>query len=673
MKLHKPSRSGFVLVLIAGLFCTSAVCTLANGQNNEPQRGPMPLDPQELEAFMDGAISAAMKAHHIPGATVSVVEDGEIILARGYGYADIDNKTPAVANQTLFRVGSVSKLFVWTAVMQLVEEGKLDLDADINIYLEDFQVPANYPQPITLKNLMTHTPGFEDLASGGRLFVRNETDVIPLGDYLKDEMPARVRPPGTVTAYSNYGSALAAYIVEQASGMPFEEYVEERIFKPLKMNNSSFEQPVPPELAANLSSGYIYQNNAYIAQPFEYIQLWPAGSMSSTSEDMARFMIANLEGGRHGNSSILDEDSVRLMHSQLFTNDRKVSGWTYGFWETYLNNQRLIGHGGDTLQFHTVLDLIPEDNIGIFISFNEQNSESAVYEVLENFMNHYHPLPIPLRSGVPTVSKISNASKDLTASPTPLNSTIPPNSIGSIEGSYCPTRSSYTNFEKVGDLFTQVNVDAGPDGILRTSKILAGERRWVETEPLLFRPADGMPPSLLLENAIVFGLDTEGDVNRFFYANNPTLAYEKVAWYERANFNYLLLVASILLFLSALIWPLGRVFNRCPKQSEKTARIARWVAGVASILSLLMMIALGAIFALDFTSLIYNMPLEIIIALAIGVVVAVLALVCVILAALAWKDGYWSLAGRAHYTLVVLGLVAYVWWLNNWNLLGFRF
>ena len=196
---------------------------------------------------MDGAVNAELIARHIPGASVALVRGDQVIFAKGYGYADIEKRQPVVANQTLFRIGSVSKLFIWTAVMQLWEEGKLDLDADVNTYLKDFQIPATYSEPITLKNLMTHTPGFEDLATDGRLFVNNSSDIMPLGKYLKDRMPARIRPPGEVTAYSNYGSALAAYIVAQVSGMPYDEYVEKNILLPLGMRNTTFEQPLPPE------------------------------------------------------------------------------------------------------------------------------------------------------------------------------------------------------------------------------------------------------------------------------------------------------------------------------------------------------------------------------------------------------------------------------------------
>jgi CubicO group peptidase (beta-lactamase class C family) len=334
--IRKSFRFGSMLVFIACLVCIKAASALPPNATEISPIGP--IDPKELGAFMDGAINAELMAHHIPGATVAVVKDGKIIFAKGYGYADIDKRKPVVANETLFRVGSVSKLFVWTAVMQLAEQGKLDLDADINVYLKDFQIPATYLKPITLKDLMTHTPGFEDLATDGRVFVRNASDMMSLGEYLKEKMPARVRPPGDITAYSNYGAALAAYIVEQASGMPFDKYVEEKILHPLDMKSSTFDQPLPPNLASNMSNGYIYSNNAYTAEPFEYVQAGPAGSMSSTAADMSKFMIAHLQNGRYGNSSILQEATARRMHSQLFTNDLKVRGWTYGFWEMRLNN-----------------------------------------------------------------------------------------------------------------------------------------------------------------------------------------------------------------------------------------------------------------------------------------------------------------------------------------------
>ncbi len=206
-------------------------------------------DPRELETFLDGVLTSQLKENHIPGATLSVVKDGKLLLAKGYGDADIKQNKPVVADTTLFRVGSISKLFTWTAIMQLAEEGKVNLHTDINTYLKTFKIPATYPQPITLENLLTHTAGFED--SGKGTFFYKASDLEPLSTWLPSHIPARVRPPGVVTSYSNYGATLAGYIVEQVLGMSYDQYVEQHILQPLNMKHSTFRQPLPSELATS--------------------------------------------------------------------------------------------------------------------------------------------------------------------------------------------------------------------------------------------------------------------------------------------------------------------------------------------------------------------------------------------------------------------------------------
>ena len=499
---------------------------------------------------MDGIVSAQIMAYHIPGATVAVVKDGRIVLSKGYGYADIDKRRKVVANQTLFRVGSVSKLFIWTAVMQLVEQGKLDLDADVNIYLKAFQIPATFAWPITLRSLISHTSGFEDLATGGRIFVHNAADIIPQEEYLKDRMPTRVRPPGTVTAYSNYGSTLAAYIVEQVSEKPFEEYVQESILLPLDMRNTTFKQPPQPNLASHMAKGYLYTNNAFSEEPFEFLQPWPAGSMSSTSEDMAKFMIAHLQSGRYGDRRIMEEATAERMHSQLFSNDPKVSGMAYGFWEMEQNNQRMILHGGDTILFHTQLVLLPERSLGLFVSYNSPSGESgeqAGRDLLRAFMDHYYPL-----AAVDMPKSISGSGENLTH----------------FVGSYRPARSAFRTFEKAGTLFSQVKVSTGPNGTLSIAQPGQAAKQWIEVEPSVFWPADGIGDKASSER-LVFGKDGQGEINHLFFENNPTTAYERVAWYEEAGFSLGILAVSILLFLSTLIWPLRSIFNRCPSNTER--------------------------------------------------------------------------------------------------------
>lgn len=216
-----------------------------------PSQGQGVTDPAELEAFLDELLERQMEEHHIAGAAVSVVKDGELFFAKGYGYADIENGFPVDPEQTIFRIGSVTKLFTWTAVMQLVEQGKLDLDADINTYL-DFHIPDTYPAPITLKHLLTHTSGFEDLFF--EVLASDADKMAPAREWLVSHMPARVRPPGDVAAYSNYGTSLAGYIVARVSGRPYEQYIQEQILNPLGMVHSTAQSPIPPDLRAQASS-----------------------------------------------------------------------------------------------------------------------------------------------------------------------------------------------------------------------------------------------------------------------------------------------------------------------------------------------------------------------------------------------------------------------------------
>jgi CubicO group peptidase (beta-lactamase class C family) len=272
-----------------------------------------PWDPAELEGFLDRAISTQLDAEHLRGATVAVVRDGRLLLAKGYGFADEAGRTPVVADQTLFRIGSVTKLFTATAVMQLVEQGQLDLRADVNTYLRGFRIPATHPQPITLAHLLTHTAGFEERAT---IMPASSAELWPLGQHLANRQPARVRPPGELASYSNYGMALAGHIVAEVSGVPFERYIEERILRPLEMRRSSVQQPPPPELDSLLSGGFMSVGGAFQPRPFEYVQDAPAGAVSATATDMANFMLAHLQHGRFGQQRILQDATAQEMLSR---------------------------------------------------------------------------------------------------------------------------------------------------------------------------------------------------------------------------------------------------------------------------------------------------------------------------------------------------------------------
>jgi CubicO group peptidase (beta-lactamase class C family) len=365
-----------------------------------PSQGQGVTDSAELGNFLDDLLGSEMEEHHIAGAAISVVKDGKLFFAKGYGYADLEKGIPVDPEHTLFRIGSVTKLFTWTAVMQLVEQGKLDLDADINTYL-DFHIPDTYPEPITLKHLLTHTPGFEDRFF--EVLASDADSLVPTRDWLVSHMPARVRPPGMAAAYSNYGTSLAGYIVARVSGQPYDQYIQENILNPLGMMHSAAQSPIQTDLRAQASVGYTYEDGAfkpfpdYLGQP----AFVPAAAISASATDMARFMIAHLQDGRYGDANtpearILKEATAQQMHNTLYTPDPRLSGTAYGFFDFSDNGQRTLGHSGESHPFNTLLLLLPDQNLGVFVSFNSEGGGNLTNQHLgfeRAFFDHYYPAP----------------------------------------------------------------------------------------------------------------------------------------------------------------------------------------------------------------------------------------------------------------------------------------
>ena len=387
------------LLLIALLVALSVVAqapdeALKKREGSQPpvpapaQTGVHEMTAADVEAFLDGLVPLQIKQSDIAGATISVVKDGKLLFAKGYGYADVKNKKPVSPQDTLFRPGSISKLFTWTAIMQLYEQGKLDLDRDINEYL-DYKIPDAFGKPITLKNVMTHTPGFEEQIKD---LITQNSGAPNLGQYLKTHIPARIYPPGTVPAYSNYATSVAGYIVERVSGRPFDEYVAENIFKPLNMTHSTFTQPLPSNLAPLMSNGYRLGSGD--AQPFEIVNPYPAGSLSSSATDIAQFMIAHLQDGQLGNAQILKPETARLMHSRLFALDDAMNAMCYGFYEESRNGHRIIGHGGDTVFFHSDLHLVLDQKVGFFVSYNSagRGDSPGRTNLWQAFLDRYYPI-----------------------------------------------------------------------------------------------------------------------------------------------------------------------------------------------------------------------------------------------------------------------------------------
>ena len=342
-----------------------------------------------LADFVDGVVAQQIATREVAGAVVTVVHNGKVLFTRGYGFADIDKGKPVDPQRTLFRPGSVSKLFTWTALMQQVELGRVNLDADVNTYL-DFKIPEFGTKPIRVRDLLSHSPGMSDV--GGFIFA-DASKVVPYGDWLKTHIPARLWEPGTEISYSNFGAALAGYIVERVSGEPFGDYAEKHLFLPLGMTSTTFREPLTGAMLANMATGYKLVDGVFVAKPYEYLSsIMPAGSASATAPDMARFMLAMLNDGRLGAARILKPESVRLLHSNSIANTPGLNGMAHGFLVERNAGPRMVGHAGNTGDFHSDLVIVPQAGFGFFVSTTGgQKSSPARTELRDAIIGRLFP------------------------------------------------------------------------------------------------------------------------------------------------------------------------------------------------------------------------------------------------------------------------------------------
>jgi CubicO group peptidase (beta-lactamase class C family) len=623
-------------------FASASVPIKASGQATTQSAGP--TDPQELEAFLDDLMSAEMAENQIPGAMVAVVKDGRVLLTKGYGYADMADQIPVDPERTLFRVGSVSKLFTWTAVMQLVEQGKLSLDTDVNEYL-DFTIPATFPEPITLRHLLSHTAGFE--FKGTNLWRLQAGQMVSLSDWMKDNQPARVFPAGEIAVYSNYGTALAGYIVERVSGLSFDEYVEQNIFAPLGMTRSTFRQPLPSNLAADMAAGYGYAD--YLEGGFEFQLPYPVGALTSTATDMARFMIAHLQNGELDGQRILREETALQMHSQLYTPDPRLEGIAYGFFESTVNGQRILSHGGDTTLFHSGLYLLPDQAVGLFISTNGMRGGDVVDTVQKALLDHYYPTA---------------------QSPAPQSAAGFAERIAPYLGAYTEAKSNFTTYEKIYGVFAPINASLDGDGVLVVSRP-GRVWRFVEVEPGLLQDLDDP------DNRWVY---RTGPGGRLFLISSEPFPLFRTPWYGTSILHLLLFVGGTLLFLGALVvWPIGFFAGRRKRllgsslPTPRPARLARWAAAFFGLLWLVVLLGITSIF-MDIVP-VFGQPriifeavprLNVLLALSYGL--AGLALAILVFAVLAWMRSYWRLGGRIFYSILALLALFLTWSLAYWNL-----
>ncbi len=511
------------------------VPTVSNSTSHENCRTPscyynFPFVDSLCRAAYAGGCVTACRFHElqnkqIPGGAVVIVQGTEILLMRGYGYADLQASIKVDPAKTLFRIGSVTKPFTATAILQLFEEGGLQLHSDVRQYADFLQIQY----PVTISQLLTHTGGFEERLAGTG--ARTEREVLPLKLYLAKEMPAQVLLPGRFFCYSNHGYTLLGSIIEKNSGLTMKEYLEKKIFKPLQMNDTQYGFS---KNIVHFARGYVSDGKAFVAVDQSYLQIGPAADISSTAEDMSHFLMAQLNDGKFGGASILKPETISLMHRRQFSQHPDLPGMSYGFYQSFYNHQQGYYHTGGIRGFAAMIYLIPEKKLGIFIA-NNGNDQSIGFKIVDPFLNRYFPA--------------LGASME--------SATISGERSHAVEGMYRFLRYSRTNIEKLALLNRRdVIVKMLPEGLLDVGGV-----PFVEKKQWLFQQVGSYEQVALLKNS-------KEQVTHLAYDQD---VLEKISWYESSAFQQLLFFLFLVLQIT-VFWGMDP-FVRATKMARSMASV----------------------------------------------------------------------------------------------------
>jgi CubicO group peptidase (beta-lactamase class C family) len=583
------------------------------------------------------------------GSVITVVHDGRVVFSKGYGSANLETKKMVDPAKTLFRVGSISKTFTAIAVMQLVEQGKLELDADINTYLKAFKVVSPFGKPITLRHLLTHTAGFQE--SSEQIFFEQPQDMGTLEQSLANRLPKLVRPPGMAPMYSNHGVALAGYIVEVVSGEPYAQYVQRHILEPLGMTHSSALQPLPTNLEPDVASGYDAGDpKKPLVKPFELISISPAGAISATGSDMARYMRMLLNGGELEGKRILKPSTLEAMFAPQFRFQPNAVGQGFVFWRGLFGGELAISHGGDTQWFHSEMNLFPKEKLGVFVSVNSTGG-SLLRKLRNMLFKAYFKAPIPKLEGK-----------------------VNPQALQSISG------ASYRNLRQIENTFTKLlgliqlhPISAGTGQLEIQSSVLPGQNlALVQTAPLVYRVAKSPNESQIGNDGFSFSQD-----GQYMIQESDYTAFERVPALEN-DYLHLSLLAFGLLSSFGVI--LGAIFRgirgtvRRVRKLEPTPSRPRWTGILAfSSATAFILVPVCAVIGLPQFIESVSVPPILYVSATLSIVAALLTLGLLITSVQAWRKNWWNMFARIRYSVLTLSGLGMLFFLNTWNLLGFHF
>lgn len=606
------------------------------------------INMKEVEKFTDEFFAENMDKYHVPGAAIAFVKDGQVSFIKGYGYSDVENKISVDPEKTVFGIASVSKLLTATAVMQQYEEGNIDLNKNVNEYLQKFKIKDTFNEPITMKSLLTHTSGFIQSSIG--IGTRDPLEVKELGDYLKTAIPKREYEPNTFFSYSNQGMSLAGYIVENTSGMKFEDYIQERIFNPLNMENSSFKQPMPENMEHNkaVSYGYWTQKQSLFRTEPMYDQLLPSDGCYTTVSDMSKFIIANLNGGKYNGNQILEETTMEEMHKQQFTNNEKMPGQAYGFWESFENNKMALFHTGTSDGYANMLYMIPKENIGFMLCYN-LSSEKLRSEFLTSFLDKFYPV-----ADSETVTPLKDYKER----------------VNQYDGLYWNVEKPRDTIDKLEVLMSDglVRAKGNEDGTLKLTGYYGEDMGdYIEIEPEVFRKVNG-------EEIITFKESNSKGNRSYLYIENN--AFEKVRWYENPMISIVFALFSLFVVIaSPFIWV--QAFIRKKAINKKRSILEKYAAyiGLFSSVLILTFCITTAIITLKLGkyAFMFGIPFSLKVILVIPILLCGISVCLLAISILAWKNSYWTRLKRYFFTIYTVAVVMFLMCLEFWNMVGVKY
>lgn len=598
-----------------------------------------------------------MTRDHIAGVTLSVVQNGQVVLKKGYGFANLGQRKQVDPDKTLFRVASISKTFTWITLMNEIEAGRMRLDGPVNLYLpEPLQVKDQGKKTqVRLRDLMTHTSGFEDRALG-QLFERNPNRVRPLADYLRQERPRRVREPSLMPSYSNYGAALAGAAVSHVTGKPFEQLVSEEIIVPAGLTRTTFREarpwrddlpaPMAEALAADLSDAFSWTAMGWKTQPREFMgQVAPAASASSTAGDMARYMTLLLNSGTIDGKTIFSPKTAQAFRAPMYRPSPDAAGWNAGFQDMPLpGGRRGFGHQGATLYFHSNMVIVPELGLGIFVSVNTDSGANLPATLPATIVEHFY-------ASAPSV---------------PAASALSYEQARAFEGDYLTSRRAYGGLEGFTNrLVGRAQVRATPDGRLSVTdggftSLYNGTSR-----PGVFKAVDG---------PLVLVFDTNGDRPSRFYAARGFATYERIGFLRSASLlSWTVMIAG----LACVATILGALFRnrREARQTPIQARAGQMQV-MQAVLWLISASCMGvfAVKAADQTTVFFGWPSGWLLSgSACALVAAALGVLTLGLLPMVWRGGRrvdsWSEGRKVAFTFTALLLAFLSVLLGLWGYL----